>query len=188
MQTIMNAVPYGLLPGQTGIELFADRTTRKMHFLQDGKRLAFKDLPREVAAKLFDQMMSDEKAMVDLKGLPLNEAFEKYCFCVYGAADSNPDVDVNGNLQPSDNFMCGENCTCVKWKTKSISIDGIPITPRQLQVINALNSDDTDVLVAHKLGISKSTLNTTKKMIFEKFNVYSTTALVAKAIQNKIIQ
>lgn len=188
MTDLMNAVPYGLFPGQTGIELFADRTTRKMHFLQDGKRLAFKDLPRAVASKLFDKMMSDDKAMKDLKGLPLNEAFEKYCFCVYGAADSSPDVDENGNIQASDNFICGDNCTCVKWNTKSISIDGIAITPRQLQIINALNSDDTDLLIADKLGISKSTLNTTKKLIFEKFGVYSTTALVAKAIKNKIIQ
>lgn len=188
MTKLISQIPYGLLPGQLGIELFADRETKTMHFLRDGERLPFKALPVEITDKLMEQMLSDEKAMKDLQGNSWQGALEQYCFCVYGAADSTPDIDANGNLMPSDNFVCGDNCRCLKWESKNMTVNGHVLTSRHIEVINALNSDLTQFQIAEKLGIKLTTLNTTKKVLFERFNVLNTTSLVSKAIDLKVIQ
>jgi DNA-binding NarL/FixJ family response regulator len=49
-------------------------------------------------------------------------------------------------------------------------------------------SEKPDKQIADDLNICESTLNTHKKNLFEKFNVYSKSGLITKAITNKIIQ
>ena len=58
----------------------------------------------------------------------------------------------------------------------------------QAEAIERLASDKPDKQIADELGITESTLNTHKKHLFEKFNVYSKSGLITKAISNKIIQ
>ena len=188
MTNIISQVPYGILPGQMGIELFADRATKTMHFLRDGQRFPFSALPADIKASLIDKMFSDKAAMKDLHALPWDVALEKYCFCVYGAADSTPDIDENGEPLESDNFVCGNNCTCLKWKTKNITVNGHHLTPRRIEVINALRQDVKDTVIADGLHITPSTLNTMKKQLFEIFEVWSTSSLIEKAISLKVIQ
>ena len=174
--------------GDTSTELFGCRETKRVYALSNGQTIKFEELHPSKRALIFEKLLSDEAAIADLKNLPQAEAIEQFAFCVYGAADHEPDFDSNGNLKQADNFICSNNCKCLKWESKNISIHGNRLTPREIEIVTLLASDKPDKQIADELEITESTLNTHKKHLFEKFNVYSKSGLITKAITNKIIQ
>ncbi len=180
----------GSLPGDDRIELFADRhdPLRRVYFSQNGVTKPLGELPSKYKAQIFWQINKDEKASADLRELHLDDALQEYCFCVYGAADHNPDFSGEGKLMESDNFICGENCRCLAWNSKNITYNGKTITHRELQVINGLKSGLPEKAVAHTLGISQNTLDAHKSNLFKKFDAPSKTDLLMKATKQKIIQ
>lgn len=186
--SLIHQIPAGLMIGDTSTELFGCRETKKVFALSNGQTIKFEELNPTKRALIFEKLLSDEAAIEDLKNLSQSEAIERFAFCVYGAADHEPDFDCNGNLKQADNFICSNNCQCLKWQSKNISIDGNKLTPRELEIVTLLASDKPDKQIADELEITESTLNTHKKHLFEKFNVYSKSGLITKAITNKIIQ
>ena len=186
--SLIHQIPAGLMIGDTSTELFGCRETKRVFALSNGQTIKFEELNPTKRALIFEKLLSDEVAIQDLKDLPQAEAIEHFAFCVYGAADHEPDFDCNGNLKQADNFICSNNCKCLKWESKNISIEGNKLTPREIEIVTLLASDKPDKQIADELGITESTLNTHKKHLFEKFNVYSKSGLITKAISNKIIQ
>lgn len=185
---VIHQIPAGLLVGDKSTELFGCRETKKVFALSNGKTIAFNELNPEKRALIFEKLLSDDKAIEDLKNYSQDKAIEQFAFCVYGAADHEPDFDANGNLKEADNFICSDNCMCLKWASKKITVDGIPLTPKQIEVVQLLASDLPDKAIANELNISESTLNTHKSQLFEKFKVCSKPGLIKKAIEQKIIQ
>lgn len=186
--SVIHQIPAGLMIGDKSTELFGCRETKRVFALSNGQTIKFEELHPTKRALIFEKLVSDEVAIQDLKDLPQAEAIEHFAFCVYGAADHEPDFDCNGNLKQADNFICSNNCKCLKWESKNISIDGNKLTPREIEIVTLLASDQPDKQIADELGITESTLNTHKKHLFEKFNVFSKSGLITKAISNKIIQ
>lgn len=174
--------------GDKTTELFGCRDTKRVFALSDGKTIKFEELNPLKRALIFEKLLSDDAALNDLKELSQSEAIERFAFCIYGAADHEPDFCANGQLKDADNFICSNNCMCLKWVSKNITIDGNRLTPKEIEVVTLLASDQPDKQIADDLGICESTLNTRKKHLFEKFNVYSKSGLITKAIANKIIQ
>jgi DNA-binding CsgD family transcriptional regulator len=187
---IIHKLPAGMLPGSEEIEIFGDRNTRKVYFLQGGRALSFDEMPEALKKKLLDMLLKDDLAMNDLQGFGYKKALEEFAFCVYGTADSNPDFDLNGEPQESDNFRCNKEggCHCMKWQSKCIDYNGKKITGRQLTIIDLLKVGLPGKAIAARLGITESTLNTHKKNLFTLFECFSNVELVAKAIGAKIIQ
>jgi DNA-binding CsgD family transcriptional regulator len=185
---IIHQLPAGLLIDDKRTELFGCRETKKVYALSEGKTIPFNELNRFKRAMLFEKLLSDEKAFEDLKNLSQEEAIESFAFCVYGAADHEPDFDEEGNLQSADNFICSDNCKCLKWKSKQIKVDGQKLTLKEIEIVQLLASDMPDKQISHALGICESTLNTHKKNLFVKFGVNSKAGLIIKATQQKIIQ
>ena len=185
---IIHQIPAGLMIGDTSTELFGCRETKRVYALSNGQTISFDELDQVKRALIFEKLLSDDNALEDLKHLSQAEAIEQYAFCVYGAADHEPDFDEKGNLKQADNFICSNNCKCLKWNSKNITVDGNRLTPREIEIVTLLASDKPDKQIADELDISESTLNTHKKNLFEKFNVYSKSGLITKAISNKIIQ
>lgn len=186
--SVIHQIPAGLMIGDKSTELFGCRETKRVFALSNGKTIKFEELNPIKRALIFEKLLSDEVAIQDLKDLPQAEAIERFAFCVYGAADHEPDFDSNGNLKQADNFICSNNCKCLKWESKNITIDGNKLTPREIEIVTLLASDKPDKQIADELEITESTLNTHKKHLFEKFNVFSKSGLITKAISNKIIQ
>lgn len=62
------------------------------------------------------------------------------------------------------------------------------LTDRQLQIVQLCASDLCDKQIADRIGISISTLNSHKHLIFEKLHVNSKSGLVNAAFHLKIIQ
>ncbi len=185
---VIHQIPAGLLNSDNSTELFGCRETKKVFALSKGKTIAFEELNAEKRALIFEKLLSDDMAFEDLKHLPQNEAIEQFAFCVFGAADHEPDFCSNGNLKEADNFICSDNCKCLKWNSKNITVDGKKLTLKEFEVVQLLASDKPDKQIADILNITESTLNTHKKNLFEKFNVFSKSGLIIKAISNKIIQ
>lgn len=184
----IHQIPAGLLIGDKRTEIFGDRDTKQTFFLTDGKTFRFNELPGSKKAQIFEQLLNDDVAIDDLKHLSQEEAIEKFAFCNYGAADHEADFCEKGELKNHDNFICSNNCMCLKWKSKKITVDGIALTSRELQVVTLMASDLCDKQIADQLGITVSTLNTHKIHLFEKFNVHSKSGLITKAFHQKIIQ
>lgn len=185
---VIHQIPAGLLLGDKSTELFGCRETKKVFALSNGKTISFNELNPEKRALIFEKLLSDDVAFEDLKHLSQNEAIEQFAFCVYGAADHEPDFCKDGSLKEADNFICSNNCKCLKWFSKNITVEGNKLTTRELEIVTLLASDKPDKQIADDLDISESTLNTHKKNLFEKFNVASKSGLITKAISNKIIQ
>ena len=185
---LIHQIPAGIIIGDYSTELFGDRETKKVYALSNGQTKHFEELEPLKRALIFEKLLSDDIAFEDLKNLSQSEALEKFAFCIYGAADHEPDFDLKGNLKKAENFICSNNCQCLKWNSKNISVDGNRLTPREIQVISLFASDKPDKQIADFLQISESTLSTHKQNLFEKFNVASKSGLITKAIYNKIIQ
>jgi DNA-binding CsgD family transcriptional regulator len=184
----IHQIPAGLLLGDKRTEIFGCKTTKKTFFITNGQTYNFKELNGSMKAQIFSELLNDDVAMDDLKHLPQEEAIEKYAFCNYGAADHEPDFCEKGDLKKSDNFICSSSCMCLKWKSKKITVDGQPLTRREIEIVTMMASDLADKQIADQLGISESTLNTHKQHLFEKASVQSKTGLITKAVQQKIIQ
>ncbi len=187
-KTVIHQIPAGLLIGDKATELFGCRETKKVFALSDGKTISFNELNPIKRAQIFEKLLSDNVAFDDLKHLTQNEAIEQFAFCVFGAADHEPDFCSDGQLKEADNFICSNNCQCLKWNSKNITIEGNKLTPREIEIVTLLASDKPDKQISDELGVTESTLNTHKKNLFEKFNVASKSGLITKAITNKIIQ
>lgn len=186
--SITHQIPAGLLISDSRTEIFGCRETKQVYFLQNGKTEKFNKLSGTMKAQLFEQLLNDENAIEDLKNYSQEEAIEKFAFCIYGAADYEADFDENGILNKPDNFVCSNNCQCLKWKSKKITIDGNYLTPKEFKIITLFASDLADKQIAEQLGITESTLNTHKHHLFEKSKTHSKAGLISKAFQQKIIQ
>ena len=187
-QHLIHRLPAGMMHDDASTELFGCRTSKKMFAISKGTTIPFEKLEPTKRAKIFERLLNDPVAMEDLKHLSQNEAIENFAFCVFGAADSEADFCNTGELKEADNFICSNNCKCLKWQSKKITVDGEQLTSRQLEIAQLLATDLCDKQIADKLGITISTLDTHKKTLFEKCNVHSKTALVIKLIDEKIIQ
>jgi DNA-binding CsgD family transcriptional regulator len=184
----IHQIPAGLLLGDKRTEIFGCRTTKKAFFVTNGQTSHFNEICGNKKAQIFEQLLSDETAFSDLKHLPQEEAIEQFAFCIYGAADHEADFCEEGELNKADNFICSNNCQCLKWKSKSITVDGNALTIREFEIVTLMASDLADKQIAHQLNITESTLNTHKHNLFEKAGVKSKSGLITKAINQKIIQ
>lgn len=187
-QPFIHQLPAGIVQGDTSTEIFACRKTKQLFAVSNGQTITFSELSNKLKSQIFQKYLQDVKAMADLKHLPLNEALERFAYCVYGALDHEPDFDEHGKLKASDNFICSPDCTCLTWSSKTISIDGNVLTAKEIKVVQLLASDKPDKQIADILNIAISTLDTHKSNLFQKFNVFSTKEMITKAITQKMIQ
>ncbi|UOB16611.1 LuxR C-terminal-related transcriptional regulator [Abyssalbus ytuae] len=185
---VFHRLQAGILPGDHKIEMFGIRETRKVYFSQNGEIKPLSKLPKELMDQLIEQLLSDNVALRDLKDLTTEKMLEEYAFCLYGTADSDADFTDSGDLKGSENFRCGDNCKCLRWKTKKVLINNKHLTRHKINILDAISTGLTDKEIAEKFHISESTLNTHKKELFDYFKVKSSRELISKAIKKNILQ
>lgn len=184
----IHRIPAGIRVGDTATELFACRESGKVFGISDGRTIAFESICPKKRAMIYEQLLKDDAAMADLRDLTPELALEQYAFCIYGAADSEPDFAAGGQLGKPDNFICSDHCRCLNWASKQMTINGNALTKRELEVLNHLASDKPDKMVAAELNISENTLDTHKRHLFDKAGVNSKSGLIVKAAKSKVIQ
>jgi DNA-binding CsgD family transcriptional regulator len=184
----IHQLPAGMLIGDFSTELFGCRESKEVFAISNGTTIPFEKIGSFKMNQILKRLAKDKVASKDLSHLSNEQAAKKYSFCVFGGADSNPDFCKSGELKESDNFLCSNNCKCLKWESKNITINGNSLTPRQIEIVQLLASDFADKQIADKLNITTSTLDSHKSKIFELADVCSKNGLIIKAIEEKIVQ
>ncbi|MBS1272115.1 MAG: Transcriptional regulatory protein DegU [Candidatus Marinimicrobia bacterium] len=72
-------------------------------------------------------------------------------------------------------------------KTPETQAKKFELSPRELEILQAIVDDETEYAIAYDLDISEHTVRSHVKNIYKKLQVHSRTAVVKMAIKNKLI-
>ena len=196
MQAPAQHLVAGLVPGCQDIEFYGLPETKEVRWLQDGQDHAFKDLSPRHYKMLLNAYMCDHSArrllenMVDSDGravkLSVTRQTELWTYHCFGDLDAHPDIK-NGELQPSENYRHERDCISLQFDYKDITINGIPLKPREIRMSDSFSQEDKDEIVAIELGIVRSTLSQHKKELYAKAGVFSKIGLMVKAAEERIL-
>ena len=177
----------GLDPSDNNIEFIGVCDTQEVLWMQHGCAHEFKNLPKWAYQICQHQYLNDKIAVRQLTALDISpeRQVELYIYHLYGDVDATPDIK-DGVLQPSENFRHSKNCASLDWETKDITIDGQPLTKRELKIIDLILEDIPDKAIAFEFGIKQSTLDFHKRNLFKNVGVNSKTALIIKALNQHI--
>lgn len=179
----------GIFPGDFNTEFIGCRKTLRVHTWCNGRRIAFRDQDPTLKAMLYQRLLNDTKAMDALQYMDYDDALERFVYCLWGGADGMPDISEIGAIGPADNFNCGiDGCTCSTWASKKIKMNGSALTPREVETMQRLASDDPDKQIADDMGISTHTLTRHKVNLYAKANVMSRAGLITAGYQLNILQ
>lgn len=177
----------GLMPNDSNIEFGGRKNTMETYWIQNGKNHQWNELPRwayKICEKYF---LTDKKAVSYFNDfdVSLNRKVEMYIYHLYGDLDYTADI-LSGKIQASENFRHTSDCCSINWDHKRITIDGVPLTKRDLKIIDLTKEGFPDKAIANELGITQSTLDFHKRNLFEKTRVYCKTELIIKAITQHV--
>jgi len=71
---------------------------------------------------------------------------------------------------------------------KSLGCDGIPVTEREIDIIQGIAEGLSNKLIADKLKLSTHTVNTHRKNIMNKLGVNNTAGVVMFAVKNQLLE
>ena len=177
----------GLMPYDSNIEFVGSKKTMQVFWIQNGRTLEWQHLPRWAYNICKRHYLKDKKAMDYLKEFNVNidRQVEMYIYHLYGDLDYTADI-LSGKIQPSENFRHTADCCSINWDHKRITIDGVPLTSRDLKIIDLTKDGLPDKAIANELGITQSTLDFHKRNLFEKTGVHCKTELIIKVITQHV--
>ena len=180
----------GLLKKDCGIEFFGIPETLEVQWIQNGQVHSFKKLSPADFSRLVNAYKSNAEALQHISCRVENGSFvsltrqvELYTYFMYGGLDGNPDL-VNDELQEPENYRHSRDCISLKFK--KIKLNGSPLKPREVQMIDLFIEDDKDDVIAEKMGIAVSTYNQHKKELFTKTGLHTKTAVSVAAVRQRI--
>lgn len=161
--------------------------------LYDGAKMHFSELPTDIVTALRNDMLRNTEAMISLTKMGIrdvSEMIEKYLICRYGALDSNADFDTSKENFTPEYHNCGmrQNCPYEFTLCGRVSIDGVLLTKKEVQIVRLIASGNTDIQTADIAKIAMDTLLTHKKHIYTKLGIHSQAQLTAVAFRNNLIQ
>lgn len=187
----------GILKEDANIEFFGIQKTREVKFFQNGEIHDFHELKGDLAKKVayaYDDDIPAQDVLNHLKeangeplGLPYKRKLELYVYYCWGSLNHFPDV-IGDALQASENFRESIDCKSLQFKRKKLCIDGKPLKPREVIMIDLFAKDYKDEVIAKELGIAMPTYNHHKRTLFDKAGgVMTKTALMIKAVKQQLI-
>lgn len=177
----------GLNPGDSNIEFLGDQQTKEVFWVQHGRTLEWKHLPKWAYRVCQEQYLNDKKAMSDLRQLNISNErqVEIYIYHLYGDLDATADI-LNGKLTSSENYRHSKKDPSIKWDYKWITIGNSVLNDRDIQIIDLILEGKPDKAIAFDLGISQSTLDFHKKNLFKKVGVQSKIELIITALKHHV--
>ena len=117
------------------------------------------------------------------------EKLKKYTTCNFGNFDNEPDFK-DGRLRNSEYFDCGYRGSCPMEGVvcKSVWVNDRVLSPFEIEMIEHLATERTLPVIAEDLKVCINTLETRKKVLFEKLKVFSRAKMVAVAYDLKILK
>lgn len=178
----------GVMPNDSNIEFFANRKDRTTLWMQNGSVRYFTDLPVKYFELLNEEYKENPTAVAFLSKVTKNYSrqIELFAYYFFGDLDDTPDI-LNGKLQEAENFRESKNCHSLLWERKTIKINNIPLTERELLITDMINDDLPDKAIADAIGICLSWYDEVKRKLFKKARVRTKTAFLKVAIQQKVV-
>lgn len=190
-------MPAGILKEDGNVEFFGVRETREVKWIQHGKIRPFSELKGKLSFLIVSAFEGDQPAKEILKNLtdangellklPYLRRLELYVYYCWGSLNSFPDV-VGDVLSAPENFREKADCISLGFSLKKLTIDGIPLKPREIVMIDLFAKDYKDEIIAKELGIAMPTFNQHKRSLFDKAGgVMTKTALMIKAVKQQLL-
>ena len=193
-QTLLDSqhFPTGMALDDNNIEFVGCKETKTVIWMQNGRSRPFHLLPSKEYNMLKELFLSDQEAVKAFcKTYPKHEhnlkrLVEIYTCYMYGQFDQKPDIK-NGKLQACENFRDSQHCISLKFDHKYIDIDGVPLSNRDLMIIDRFIKGDPDKSIASDLGIAITTLDFHKKNLYVLVGANSKIDVVVKALKNNLL-
>ena len=182
----------GLLQEDSGIEFFGIPKTLEVQFIQNGHTHSFNELPVTAISALRNAYNTNHEAREVLgrykengKTVSAARQLELYTYFMYGGLDSTPDI-IDGELQEPENYRHKQDCISLQFKT--IKLNGCPLKPREVKMIDLILEDHKNSVIALEMGIALPTFNQHDAELKKKAGVQSKPALLLKAWKEGIAQ
>lgn len=181
-----NRIPGGLIEGGEFLKL-EDRAM----YITSGMMVGFWQSPEQVREKLrirMDSLPMVKNAMEYMVGDDENDQLEQFSICQYGALNTDPDVDENGDLSHAEYVPCDKRGICKVEGIGCSSImvrEGVFLTKAETEVFKLVLWPDR--IIGVTLGISELTVKTHWKNIRTKMNLQSKLQIVHWSTQRGII-
>lgn len=161
--------------------------------INDGKIFQdFASAPAHIRETLRRDMKAQpvkERAMEALVGKNEEAKLEKFAMCQFGALNTTPDIDVNGNLSYPEYVRCVDRPTCNQaGKGCSLAVQlstNIKLTKAEIRVIQLIGFDNQ--AIADALFLSVKTVKKHFENIQRKTGKKNKTELAIWAMLNGII-
>lgn len=181
-------IPSGLL--DDNIELFSSSNT--IMATHSGSVKHVLALPKEFLDLAIEKMQRNPSTMMalELSGYTtIEQQLLKYLSCQYGSFDLKADFK-SGEFSDPEYHECGYRGDCPMEGVVCgfLKVEGKIITPFEIEIIKLLATEDIIPLIAEKLRISINNLEEKKKVIFQKFNVFSRARLVTVCFNREILK
>jgi len=179
-------LPAGLIDGN--LELFA--VGKKVKAIYKGEVISFGDLPEEIKEAFRTEIVKDKEALLSLSAMGHTtdkDMLLQYVFCNYGGFDN--EADFKKGVGKKEYWDCGRRgkCNFEGKLCKNITINGKPLTPREIQVIKLIASGYLDKEISGLLFISISTVATHKDNIYKKTGTTTKVELAVLATKLNLI-
>lgn len=182
-----------LFQKNSNIEFLGVPQTLTVLWYQHGETHEFNDLDPHTFAILANAYGQDRAARAILsrktehgKRISFERQVELYTYFMYGGWDDRPDI-LDGQLQQCENYRHTRECISLKFDKKQIRLSGSPLKPREIQMLDLIEDDLKDEVIAREMHIAKSTYDQHARELRDKAGVHSKTALAIKASRQGII-
>jgi DNA-binding CsgD family transcriptional regulator len=160
--------------------------------ITNGQTYAFSNFPTRVKNIVNEDMVKNTIAvdsLIDWGFEDLDSQMRQYISCRHGGHDTNADIDVDGNIQPSEYVNCGRRGVC-PYEGKictSIELGNGILTRSEVAVLMQIGLGLLDKEIADLLNISEHTIRHHKDSIARKSGLDRKPALVGLAYQLGLI-
>ncbi|UOX35285.1 LuxR C-terminal-related transcriptional regulator [Flavobacterium sediminilitoris] len=180
-------IPSGLL--DSNVEFFSHNGEPMA--THEGKVKSLFELPSNILKAIQKDLDANYSVSIalELAGFKTSsEKLKKYTVCRFGNYDNDPDYK-DGQLKTVEYFNCGHRGTC---PMEGIVCDHLwvnerVISPFEISMIQQLATEKTIPVIAEELKVSINTLESRKKVLFDKLGVFSRARMVSRSYELRIL-
>lgn len=187
----------GISKSDERIEFYGFNETKTIEWIQNGQSHSFSELSPGNFAILATAFNADASAryildeLLDDNGERLNLSFrrkvELYTYYMYGGLDAIPDLE-GDQLAVSENYRHEKNCISLGFDQKKIRLNGVCLKKREIQMIDLMEMDLKDEVIALEMKLAHSTFNQHKREMFDKTGLRTKTAVMIEAVRQRVIK
>lgn len=190
-ERVMYTRPAGLDDGN--VEFFAIAPF-KVKALYSGQVFHFKELPTRIRSIITKRRCANRYAQFSFDSIGITDEIdrdERFAYCLYGAFDNVPDIDVYRNITNDEYRVCAGKHTCpypVKFCVQKINTPtGEKLAPREIQLVQLIAQGFSYKEICQKMFITEGTLITYRSHVYYKLEAHKQSDVTRFALLNNLI-